>query len=544
MAQPQTSAQLFGRVSRRLRWQRLASAFGWGVIACSGLYLLALVVRRATGVIPDLFHPITLLAIPALAALWALVWHRRPAVGEVARHIDQATLSNDLFLTVSLLKTSAGEYQPLVIQSAEERAGRCDAAAIAPLAWDRRYWGVLAAPALAAVLWGLLPQWDPFGKVAEAALVSDREERLQESRRETELRMAELKQKQEETEGETIADAALDDLQTKLGEMKPEARDQNLSALSAAQKQLAAEWNKLANEKLESLMQAADDTDQQFGGEELQKQEEWSEQLQAGSTDGLKKALEEIKDELERLQKTEDPVERQNLERSLKEKMESLDDFAQKKMDAKGLSAALQRAMKQLDLSKVGELSDEAADAMEESLELAQAELEELSQSVEDLKDLEQALKTLQMAKKLNDQKKLDGESQGKQCKSLADYEKLYRELLAQGGDGNGDGEKRGPFWNGGRGRGKGGEAMEDDSVKNDWQTEVSKSAVTAGKVLLSMKTMGEGEVGTVTKNYSELLNEVKQGVSEALQVEQVPPGYHEGIKSYFNALDERNAPQ
>ncbi len=32
----------------------------------------------------------------------------------------------------------------------------------------------------------------------------------------------------------------------------------------------------------------------------------------------------------------------------------------------------------------------------------------------------------------------------------------------------------------------------------------------------------------------------VKQGVSEALQAEQVPPGYHDAIKKYFDTLPEK----
>jgi hypothetical protein len=34
----------------------------------------------------------------------------------------------------------------------------------------------------------------------------------------------------------------------------------------------------------------------------------------------------------------------------------------------------------------------------------------------------------------------------------------------------------------------------------------------------------------------------VKQGVSEAIQQEQVPPGYHEAIKKYFDTLPEKPA--
>jgi hypothetical protein len=32
-------------------------------------------------------------------------------------------------------------------------------------------------------------------------------------------------------------------------------------------------------------------------------------------------------------------------------------------------------------------------------------------------------------------------------------------------------------------------------------------------------------------------VREVKQGVSEAIQQEQVPPGYHDAIKKYFDTL-------
>ena len=43
----------------------------------------------------------------------------------------------------------------------------------------------------------------------------------------------------------------------------------------------------------------------------------------------------------------------------------------------------------------------------------------------------------------------------------------------------------------GGEGMGSGGKAPEDDSITTDFKTEQSKSAVTAGKVLLSVKTKG-----------------------------------------------------
>ncbi|OYW21188.1 MAG: hypothetical protein B7Z55_06050, partial [Planctomycetales bacterium 12-60-4] len=63
------------------------------------------------------------------------------------------------------------------------------------------------------------------------------------------------------------------------------------------------------------------------------------------------------------------------------------------------------------------------------------------------------------------------------------------------------------------------------------------KSAVTAGKVLMSMSSQGRGEKGNAVVDYKTLVQQVRQGASEAILQEQVPPGYHEGIKSYFDAL-------
>ena len=57
--------------------------------------------------------------------------------------------------------------------------------------------------------------------------------------------------------------------------------------------------------------------------------------------------------------------------------------------------------------------------------------------------------------------------------------------------------------------------------------------------MLLSMQTKGEAEKGEVVRDYKQLLHSVKQGAMEALNTEQIPPGYHESIKSYFDALEK-----
>ena len=94
----------------------------------------------------------------------------------------------------------------------------------------------------------------------------------------------------------------------------------------------------------------------------------------------------------------------------------------------------------------------------------------------------------------------------------------------------------------GGPGIGEGGLAPEDDSIETGFKTERSKSAITAGKVLLMLKTKGLGERGDAETNYRSALRHVRQGVDEAILQEQIPPGYREGIKKYFDTF--QNAPE
>jgi hypothetical protein len=110
-------------------------------------------------------------------------------------------------------------------------------------------------------------------------------------------------------------------------------------------------------------------------------------------------------------------------------------------------------------------------------------------------------------------------------------------ELGINGSEGDEDGE--GDEGMGGEGMGRGVKAPEDDSVETGFKSEQSKSAVTAGKVLLSIKTKGLSDRGDAQKEYRDRIEQVKQGYREAILQEQIPPGYHDGIKTYFNNLEK-----
>ena len=175
-------------------------------------------------------------------------------------------------------------------------------------------------------------------------------------------------------------------------------------------------------------------------------------------------------------------------------------------------------------------LSKEALDALGESLDLSKLEMQELARRMQDMKSLEQALQALQMAKKLNEMGKLDGEGcQG--CKGVGDYQKLYEKMLAEGlipgGEGDGWGiPGRGPGGGtGGEGMGNGGRPPENEATESGFQSERSRSAMTAGKILMEWKTKGMSEAGEAKVDYKREIGEIRKGASEAILKEQVPPG-------------------
>ena len=150
---------------------------------------------------------------------------------------------------------------------------------------------------------------------------------------------------------------------------------------------------------------------------------------------------------------------------------------------------------------------------------------------------LEDALKNLQTAKQLAGQGKLDG-AEAKGANGMADFEKLFREKMAGLGQSDGEGQDSGN----GPGIGNGAKRPEDETTKTGFKTEKDISPITGGKMLLEWKTKEVGDTGARAAEYRDHVQRVKQGVSEAIQQEQVPPGYHEAIKKYFDTLPEKPA--
>jgi hypothetical protein len=212
--------------------------------------------------------------------------------------------------------------------------------------------------------------------------------------------------------------------------------------------------------------------------------------------------------------------------------------------------------MEQLQAAGMKGLSSDALEALDSSMELSALELEALAQSLRDLAALENALKLIALGKIANAAGQLDGDL-SKQLAALEGYIELYEKICQECSEGmcqgcNGMGKIEGkvgvcPFCKGtgsaglgmgGPGRGRGNVAPEDESVSSGFKMEKSRTAVQAGKMLLELRQQELPEAGEAQISYAENLRAVKASISESILTEQIPPGYHETIKKYFDAID------
>lgn len=518
--------RLLRQVARRQSFALLAGRFYRWTFLAAAAYAALLLASRLLGILPDWFSAASVPLVPAAALLAAVFFLRRVSAPDAARLIDLKTNSHDLFLTVALVGGATGDYKPVVLDQAETAVRAIRARAVVPYFWMQKTAHLVILLGALGIGARFLPQLDPFGKGSQREQIAKQQELLRVSRKSTELRAAMISK----TDGgvHPEIERAVAQLENTFNTAKPAAKEANLRQLGEHQKELGQLWKQLSEEKLKSGLNP-NAVNQGFGNADQKKIDQWKDELKKGDAAGLKKELAEMREMAKKLDAMPDSTAKQQLRDALQQRIGSLADAAAKELNSPQMNAALARALEQLQMAKNGDLSKEAMQAAQDSLQLSEQELSQLAQSVQDLKNLEDALKSLQMARQLNEGGKLDGEATGQQ-NGIADYMVLYEQMLAQqGGVGPG---MRGP------GQGQGGTAPRDDSLESGFQPEQSRAALTGGKMLLEWKTSAVSDPGTASKNYADAIKNVKQGVSEAVQHEQVPPGYHEAIQKYFDTLE------
>lgn len=518
---------LLDRVSRRAYLLALAWHFQRSIIVAAGLGLMCLLVARMLGLIsPSLVLP-TLVGFAILAPIAALIVARRPDRRQTARMIDERTAGKDLFLTATLAGESSAEFQPLVVTQANERAAEIQPSRVIPFCWQRGTRDVVLAIALVAAAFAWLPQFDPLKQQAARERNAEREQRLAETKKATEVRREELLQKKDVDAAQV--EQALTRVEQTFKQAKPTERETTLKELADQQKELGELWRKANNTELRT---ALDQAAQNFGQADPKKMEEWRRELQQGDATAVKKELSEIAGQIQKLAAQPDSAEKRAAQEQLAKRLNDAAEAMKQMANAPQLNAALQRALEQMDLSKLAELSNGAAQAAADSLKLSQEELDQLAQSLKDGRQLEEALKNLQMARQLAGEGKLDGK-ECQECKGMLAYSDLFTKKMGSAGQSPGLSEQSGM----GPGQGTGAKRPEDDSVNSAFKPEKSKGQLAGGKLLLEWKTKEVGDIGVRTEDYQAALRNVQQGVAEAIQQEQVPPGYHDTIKRYFDSL-------
>ena len=511
----------------------------------SAFALVALLCARLLALLPNAwFTPLTLAAVPAGAFAIALLSFRRPEAAQVARSVDGRAQTKELFLTTALIEEAPGEYRDIVVAQAEERAAQLNAARLFPLRWmpGARNVAVALASLLACVLW--LPELDPLKMGQQREELSKQEARLAETKKITAIRKEELKEK-----GGAMTEQveqALAKLDKTLKQVKPREHDLNAKKLNEEAQDFSELWKKVA---AQMPRDALDRAAQQFGdSQQRQAMKELLDKLKKGDAEGLKQALEKLRQQMREIAKQPDGAAKKEQLEKLAKELGQMANQMREQLGDKALNEALARAAEQLGMAKGKGNSKDALDAANQSLNLSQDELQRLAEMFKDAQNLEDALKNLATAKQLNDLGKLDGkDAENAGANSQEDYQKLYDEAMrriAEMGEGDGDGQGDGKGGKGKAGRnpgiGRGGTFGEDDTTPSGFTKEKDKVRLGAGKLLMEWKEEGVGETGGKAGDYTDAVRTVKEGVAEAIRNERVPPGYHGAIQKYFDRLPEK----
>ncbi|MEQ1850560.1 MAG: hypothetical protein ABMA01_03110 [Chthoniobacteraceae bacterium] len=539
---PSATDRLLRAAATRMRAASFGRTLHITALVTAGVVFLALLSARLLALLPNAwFTPLTLCAVPVLAAFAALLIARRPAATHVARAVDDRAASKELFLTASLIDQAPGEYRDIVLRQAGERAAQLQAARLFPLNWlpGARNVALALAALVAATQW--LPRLDPFKMDEKRQELTKQEARLAETKKITAIRKEELKEKGGAL-GEQV-DQALAKLDKTFKEVKPQERELNAKKLNEEAQDFSELWKKVAAQVPKD---ALDKAAQQFGdSQQRQAMKELLDKLKKGDAEGLKQAMEKLRQQMEQIAKQpEGAAKNEQLEKLAKE-LGQMANQLREQLGDKALNEALARAAEQLGMAKGKGLSKDALDAANDALNLSKEEAQRLAEMFKDMGNLEDALKNLAAAKQLNEQGKLDGkDAQDAGANSQQDYQKLYDDLMrrmAEAGEGQGQGQGQGGGKSGPNpGIGQGGTVGEDDSATSKFKKEKDKVQLGAGKLLMEWKEEGVGETGKKAGDYNEAIRAVKQGVAEAIRNERVPPGYHGAIQKYFDKLPEK----
>lgn len=519
--------KLIQRVRSLLYTQTLFGRLGWAIFVGLVIGIAVLLTGRLTGWLSAEETRWALAIGPGLGVLLTLLVTRAPDPKRAASEVDSAVSSGDLFLT-SVTLEDVQEFSPLVQQQAASKAAKIEPANIVGL-WDRvrPSWVVVAiVAALAADFW--TPILDPFGVVEQAEAVEKKKAALDHDVEQVTIRKAELEKRESEGKLSPEVEQAMEKMLADMPEMIKQPKQKQAKSIRKGQQEMGKLWEKVSNRLAEQML-SKEASGQRFGGEKAEKFNEWKEDLKNGRADSLKSEFDDIRDLLQKAQREAGTPEASEAMRMAEQKMTDLKKFAEQELGSPELSEAIERAIRQMDAAQTPELKADAMQALAESTELGELEAEALAQAASDIEALQEALETLQMMRQM--QGRPEGEFDPTEMgdnPTMADYAEFYRQLVA-GQQGQGTG---------GEGQGDSESVDEDDSVSTGFKKEVAQSYLQKGRMLMSLKGKGEGiQNEDNDSTFQAVAETLEQDALEAVETEGIPPGYRDGIKSYFRSI-------
>ena len=575
--------RLTDAVNRRMVIAAYLAAWLRGMYVLGGVVIIALIGQRCFGLAREVAPMELVIGTLVLAALIAVIVVRKPTSLEAARRIDDCCGARDLFLTLAQLESSSGAWQPVIAEQAGARAAELRSSAIVPWCWQRPLARSVAAVAVFVSTALFLPQFDLFGTVDSASAAVAVRRDLQDSRRETTNRLAELSARRESAQSSTEFDRSLAELAAELRRLTTDRSASGLKDLDARQRAIEAQWREArSGDEVARVLEQAQTT-QLFGAGD-QRSRQWVEELADGETRSIDEAFDSLGSDLEKLASASDGAGRQQLEKQVSQAMAELQRFAGNQLQSQPMEAAMERAMSQLDSSQLdSDLQAESTEAAKDSLELAQAELHEIANDAAQLASLEQALNAIQSAKQLAQQgapQPSDGIDRYEA--SIQEFVEQYADLQGEAGQpqpGNdsppSEEGKAGPSGqqvassggqsdsdlpgkasstksqgtaNGSEGKssgdGPGRAAVRENQLAKTTFRDARESAVLdAGRRLMAMRRQGVSDTGESLQEYRELVRSLQKRVGTAIEVEEIPAGYVSGIRSYFDSLDQESPP-
>jgi len=521
---PSVVQQFLRRVSRRQKTVLLVRQGRFFLWIATGFLAATLLLSRLFGLLPARFIPAAVAVLPVVALALAWVFHRRTGVTDAARLADAQMGTRDLFLTVSLIEHSLGAYQGLVLKTAEEQAARMRPQTIVPYHWQQDMTRLCAAFAVLALAAIWLPQFDPLGLRQSQRQLAEQRERLREISKAVEARAALLEQKRAGEQADVVKQAVAN-LEKAFQEAKPNDKAGTLARLNEQQKILGQLWRQTSEEKLKNALNLPPAT-QSFGLTDPAKAERLRSDLQKGDVSSANRELDELRQKAQELASARNPLEREKLRQEIMDRLQNLKDALDQQLNSQPVDTNLQRALEQLALANVPELSGESLKGFSDSLKLTEEELRQLADAMTDLKNLEEALKALQLARALHNLQPLDGQ----------DFARLG-DLAAYAAFCEGQCRSLYPGIGMERGAGVGPRPYGDDESASAFKPEKSASLLQPGRMLMEWKTREVSEAGPAREEYLRAVQDIRQQASEAVLQEQIPPGYQAAIKKYFDTL-------